>query len=515
LSDATHLNGQNPAHRETYGQILKSSYLVGGSQVILILFRLLRGKAMAYLLGPDGFGLFSVFGSIEGMFEDIAGLGVSSSGVRQIAQAVASGNRDRVTQTATVLEYTSVTLGLLGAVAMMLFSRQISILTFGGPEHRMAVALLSLAVVLQLIAYGQDALIEGFRHIADFSKSKVLGYFIATLISLPLVYVFRQDGVVPSLVILAASSLLCSWWFRRKIDVRTTHLNAAQIWSEASVLLKLGIVLMLSNLMQSALAYLVRALLLHKEGLNGAGLYQSAWTLGGMYVGLIIRAMTVDFYPRLTASATVNEVCNRLVNQQARIGLLLAGPGVLATLTFCPAIVTLLYTAKFVASVEVLRWICLGAMLQVVTWPMGYIVVAKGKGGIFFWCELACAVTYAALAWGFIHAFGLKGAGIAFLGYCVVHGFIYYPITRRLSGFRWSNENLRTGLLFFSIVGAVCAGFRWLPPHWAVALGTLSAACCAAYSLRVLSRLILLEQMPRQVRKILSLLKSGPPASNH
>ena len=498
------------AHGETHGHFVKAFLLVGGSQVMLIFMRLLRGKAMALLLDPAGFGLFSVYGYIEGIVEDIAGLGVSISGVRQIAQAAGTGDRQRIARTVTVLQYTSLCLGLLGAAAMALFSRQIAILTFGGPERASSVVILSLAVLLTLLAYGQDALLEGMRRIADFSKAKVLGFFYATLLSLPVVYFFREQGVVPSLVILAGVTALCSWWYRRKIDIRNTSLTGAQIWEEASALLKLGIVLMLGNLMQSALGYMVRTLILHKEGLNAAGLYQSAWTLGGMYVGFIIKAMTADFYPRLTAAANDNALCSRLVNEQARIGLLLAGPGVVATLTFCPLIVTLLYTAKFVASVEVLRWICLGAMLQVVTWPMGYIVVAKGKGTIYFWCELACATTYAALAWICIESFGMKGAGMAFLGYCVMHGFIYYPITRRLGSFRWSGANLRGGLLYLCLIGAVFSGFYLLPALAATGLGLLCMVVSGVYSLHTLTRAVSWDRIPRPVRKALEFLGTGP-----
>ena len=72
------------------------------------------------------------------------------------------------------------------------------------------------------------------------------------------------------------------------------------------------------------------------------------------------------------------------MNEQTLVGLLLAGPGVLATLTFAPLVIALFYSAKFGAAVGVLRWICLGAMLQVITWPMGFIIVAKGQAGLVF-----------------------------------------------------------------------------------------------------------------------------------
>ena len=75
-------------------------------------------------------------------------------------------------------------------------------------------------------------------------------------------------------------------------------------------------------------------------------------------MGFILQAMAADFYPRLTSSAGDNTACNRLVNEQTLVGLLLAGPGVLATLTFAPLVISLFYTAKFGAAVGILRWIC-------------------------------------------------------------------------------------------------------------------------------------------------------------
>src|SRR4029077_7872907 len=125
--------------------------------------------------------------------------------------------------------------------------------------------------------------------------------------------------------------------------------------------LKLGAVFAAAGFMTTGIAYAVRIMLLRNVGFEAAGYYQSAWTLGGLYVGFILQAMMADFYPRLTANANDNPVCNRLVNEQTQVGFLLEGTGVLATHTFTPIVIGLFYSAKFDAAVGVLRWICLGA----------------------------------------------------------------------------------------------------------------------------------------------------------
>src|SRR5271157_608252 len=367
------------AEKGTYGQILKSSALIGGSSVLNIAIGIVRTKAMALMLGPAGVGLFGLYGSISSLTQTIAGMGINSSGVRQIAEAVGSEDADRIAQTTAVLRRTSVVLGLLGAALLVMFSRQVSTLTFGSKEHSGAVSLLSIAVFFSLVSAGQGALVQGMRRIADLAKMGVLGALFGTLISIPLVYFLRDKGVVPSLVGLAAMTIMPSWWYSRKVNIQAPSITASQVGQEAAALLKLGFVFMSTGLMTMGVAYAVRVIVLRKVGVEATGLYQSAWTLGGLYVGFILQAMGADFYPRLTACAQDNVACNRLVNEQALVGLLFAGPGALATLTFAPLVIALFYSAKFGAAVGVLRWICLGTTLQVIVWPLGFIIVAKGK----------------------------------------------------------------------------------------------------------------------------------------
>jgi PST family polysaccharide transporter len=500
-----------PADKHTYGQILKSSALVGGSSVVNVAIGIVRTKAMAVLLGPAGFGLFGLYGSILNLTQSIAGMGINSSGVRQIAGAVGSGNAERMAQTTAVLRRTAIFLGVLGAGLLVVFSRQVSTLTFGNNQHAAAVALLSLAVFFQLVSGGQAALIQGTRRIADLAKMGVLGALFGALISIPTVYFLREKGVVPSLVAVAATTIFTSWWYSRKIHVQTPSITASQVGHEAAALLRLGFAFMSSGMVMMGVAYAVRIIVLRQVGFAATGFYQSAWTLGGLYVGFILQAMAADFYPRLTARADDDLVCNRLVNEQARVGLLLAGPGAIATLTFSPVLISLLYSAKFAGSVVVLRWICLGAALQVITWPMGLIIMAKGKAGLLVFCEVAWGVVHVALAWACVTAFGLTGAGIAFFGSYVFHVGLIYPIVRGLSGFHWSRENNRTSFFLLALIAAVFCGRYILPPVWAAFFGTLVVALTVAYSIRVLSTLVTLEEIPRPLQRLIVGLHLSPP----
>jgi PST family polysaccharide transporter len=356
------------------------------------------------------------------------------------------------------------------------------------------------------VSAGQGALIQGLRHIADLAKMNVLGALFGVCISIPLVYFFREEGVVPSLVSVAAMTILTSWWYSRKIDIPGTTVTLSQVRQEASALLRLGSAFMASGLMMMGVAYVVRIMILHSLGFPATGLYQAAWTLGGLYVGFILQAMGADFYPRLTASIKDRIECNRLVNEQTLVGLLLAGPGVVATLTLAPLAIGLFYSAKFGAAVGILRWICLGATLRVITWPMGFIIVAKGNQTIFFLAELAWTIVAIALAFICIRCFGVDGAGIAFFGSYVFHACLIYPIVRRLSGFRWSRASVQTGVLFLSLIAiAFCAVYA-LPLVVAAIVGTLATLLSTAYSIRTLLTLVPADSLPRYLRTVVAML---------
>jgi enterobacterial common antigen flippase len=498
------------AEKHTYGQILKSSILIGGSSVLNIGIGIVRTKAMAVLLGPAGFGLMSLYGSIADLAVSIASMGVNSSGVRQIAEAAGSGDDKRLARTVAVLRRTAVLLGMFGAGLLVVFCRQLSTWTFGTDEHAGAVALLSLVVLFRLVAAGQGALVQGTRRIADLAKMGVLGALFGTMMSIPAVYFLREEGVVPSLVCIAAMSIVTGWWYSRKVRIQPPAMNFSEVRHEAASLLKLGFAFMASGFMVMGAAYAVRIIVVHNVGLEAAGFYSAAWTLGGLYVGFVLEAMGADFYPRLVSVATDNPQCNRLVNEQAQVSLLLAAPGIIATITFAPLVIPLFYSSRFVEAVEILRWICLGMALRVITWPMGFIIVAKNRQLIFFGADLAWTVVNVGLAWLCVGQFGLNGAGIAFFGSYVFHGLLIYPIVRTLSGFRWSAANRKTGFVFLCAITFVFCSLYLLPLLWAAVLGTIATALSGLYSLRMLLNLLSTGRIPQRVRQCLVWLRLNP-----
>ncbi len=499
---APELAGSSVANdrQKSYGQILKSTALIGGSSAVNVLFAIVRSKAMALLLGPSGVGLLGLYNSIVDLAQVAAGLGVPMSGVREIARTAATEDTARIARTATVLRRLSVALGLAGALCLAFFSGPVARLTFGDTDHRLAVALLAAAVFFQLVASGQTALLQGLRRIADLARFNALSAFASTAVTIPLVYVLGTNGIVPAIVTIAGISVLTSWWYARKAGIAAARLAPGDFGRETAGLLRLGVVFMASSIFTIGSAYAIRIIVLKDTGVAGAGLYQAAWALGGLYAGFILQAMGTDFYPRLTAVADDHPEMNRLVNEQTEVSILLAGPGVLATLTFAPLVIFVFYSAEFGPAIDLLRWLSLGMMLRILSWPIGFVIVAKGAQKTFFWIEAAAAAVNVGLAWLLVPLIGVTGAGLAFFGLYVWHTAVVWVVVRRMSGFRWSPGNLASGGAFMALAGLIFGLFA-VAPFWpATFAGTAITAVSSVIALRRLLTLMPAEQLPAILR---------------
>jgi PST family polysaccharide transporter len=444
----------NSPVNNSYGQILKSSSILGGAQGINYLIAMARTKVVAILLGPEGIGLVSLYQSIIDLVGNVAGLGIASSGVREVAEACASSDSRRIAVATQTLKRLSWITGLLGWLVTAALSYPLSQWILGSHLHAGAIALLGVSLLFGMASGGQMACIQGMRRIGDLAKLQILSMCMSTAVAIGIYFWLKEKGILPVLISSAIISFAGSWWYASKLRIAKIDLDWITTWQNSSRLIQLGIAFMWSALMTAGVAFAIRAMITRDLGIEANGIFQSAWAISGMFAGFILSAMGTDFYPRLTAAAHDNSVMNKLVNEQTEVGLLLALPGLVGTIVFAPIVMKIFYSAKFVAGADLLPWMVLGILFKIISWPMGFIQLAKGATRWFIASETFFGISLGGLTFFLLKFKGLEGAAYSFVLIYLVYIILMLYTSKKLSNFIWNKQNIE----LFIKAGAIVAG---------------------------------------------------------
>jgi enterobacterial common antigen flippase len=451
--------------KNSYKQILRSSSIMGGSQALTYIIGLIRIKVVAVLLGPSGVGLVSLYGSALGLLGTVTGLGIGSSGVREVVQVYSQNDSQQAARTVRILRRACWVTGLLGWLLAAALAQPISAWVLGSTEHAWAIAVLGVTLLIGAISSGQLALLQGLRRIGDLARANVFGVLVSTCVSIGLYAWLGQAGIVPVLVASALVSLGFSYWFARRVEVQATDLSWAETFAGTKRLVGLGVAFMWSGLLTAGVDLLTRTVITKQLGLESAGIYQAAWALSGLFAGFILSAMGADFYPRLTAAIHDKAAAVRMVNEQTEVGILLAFPGLLGTLAFAPWAMEIFYTKSFVAGAELLPWFVLGVFGRVLSWPMGFIQLAAGASKWFFATETIFLGIQATLIIWLVPAFGIAGAAYAFAATYALYTAGMYWVGNKLIEFNWSLRVVRL-LVFIAMTLIIQVSLNVIVDDW-------------------------------------------------
>lgn len=485
----------------SHKQILRSSAIIGGASVLNILIGLLRMKVVAVLLGPAGVGLIGILNNLMSAGSTVAALGFGNVGTRQIAQARGRDDQAAVDAARRALFWGTMVLALIGAGVFWLAKGIIAEHVLGDATLATYVGWVSLGIALTVAAGSQRALLTGMRRIGDIARITITSSFASALVGIAAVYFFGEAGVVLLVISAPLAGFIISHIFVAKLPRLKTERTPLNKLSEQWVTLaRLGTAFMVAGLSVTLGQLAVRSMVQQQLGTENLGYFQAAWAISMTYIGFVLSAMGTDYYPRLTAAIHDKETARRLVNEQAQVAILLAGPVLVAMLALAPWVIRLLYTEEFLPAVTVLRWQILGDALKVLSWPMGFIILACGRGTIFMAKEAAVMGVFVIATWLMLPIFGLEATGIAFFVMYAVNVPLLFVITRSLIGFSWSKEVKFDGTLLIvtALMVAIVGHFSDIS---ALLLGMIAAV---VMGLRSLVNLAQMAQLGGPLGKILA-----------
>ncbi len=440
-----------------YKGIFKSTFLFSFVQIVRLLAGIIRNKVAAVILGPSGMGIIGVYNTTINFIKTGAGLGVSQSAVRDVSEANGCGDRNRFSRTISLTSKIVWFTALFGLVVTIVLSPLLSQWGFGNKGYTLAFIVLSLAVAADIFVDNQLAILKGMRQLRSLAKASILGSLAALVTGVPLFYFLGEEGIVPSIIISAFAAMFVSMYYVRKVSYDKVRLSVKEVYYEGKSMLTMGISLMIVSFLSVVFDYIIIAFIRSHGGLDIIGIYTAGSTIITSYFGIVINAMTTDYYPRISAINKDNTKLQEAVNQQSEVGLILVFPLAIFFLFLTRFVLNILYSKEFYAAVEYTDFAMLGTIIMICSNSMGMILLAKQKPKIFLVSVIGQRVLSLAVFLGLFSLWGLRGLGIAYFIQGLVHLVVVMSIMGKCYHIHFDMKVLKNLLLIIiTCILAIC-----------------------------------------------------------
>ena len=417
----------------SHKKIYKTTLLFSLVKVFQILVGIIRNKVIAILLGPEGIGIIGILTSTVSLLQKGSSLGVAQSAVRDVSEAKSLEDFSKYSRIISLTKQVVIFTGLFGCVLTIVISPLLSEWTFGNNSYTLAYLWLAIVVGLNILAEGQLAILNGIRQLRQLAKASVMGSVVGLVSSTPLYYFYGKSGIVPSLIIAAIASVIFSSYFVSKIKYNKAKLPLKEIYNEASPMIKMGIALMFVGFLGLGFELIIASYIRSHGGLEIVGFYRAGTTIISSYFGIVLTAMTTDYYPRISSVHFDNIKLQEELNRQSEVGLILIFPIAVLFVFLSPLFIQLLYTKEFIETISYTDFAILGTILVVCSNNMGMILLAKQDARTFTVYSLIHQLLFIPIYIILYNYYALLGLGIAFLTnvfvqllvYCLINKFKY------------------------------------------------------------------------------------------
>lgn len=436
-----------------YSGAFKSTFIYGCVQLVSALLSVIRTKLIAVLLGPLGYGVVSLYNTAINLVFSLTNLGFQNSVVRDVAYYDLLDNKERIKNYLYSICKWIYGLGILGLLVMIISSPFLSKYLFHSYEHTASIAILSIVVLLNTLFNGYYAILQGLRRVNKLVKANILGASVGLIISIPILYIYRDAGIIYSLIAAAFVTTVVAFYYVKDDlkDIGKVGLRKSYILGLTTA--KLGFAIAINSVSASVIVFIVSSYIVSLNGINEVGLFQAGWALNEGYVGLVFTAIARDYLPRLTGSMESKEDFDSCVLQQSEISILLLGPLVVCMSLFIKPLIILFFSSQFLVIINFTIWLLLGSFVRAGALGISHIFLAKGDGRLFVRCELFIKifVTLPLYLLGYKYL-ELEGLGIAFALQYIIY-FIFTCIVVKIKyRFSFNNEFWKSFLIILILL---------------------------------------------------------------
>ena len=404
--------------------MLAATLVLGGGSMVTSVIGVLAAKCWALFVGPGGVGQSALLLGISGLLGTVAGLSLANGMLRLGPELLAAS--DKFAFRSLVASAWSIWLVASSVAIISLYACAGLVSQWIGHhlDHRELACLTTILGASAATAL-QNGIINATHDIRRLAWSSIAGAFASLCATVSLLALLGQEGIAPALAIGALGTWLVSWLAYRS-TMRATigprpHAGTSLPSSRRYVrdLCAFGVPFTASCLLGAGIQQLLPVIIVRELGMDQAGDYRAASTIGIGYIGVILAALGQDFYPRIAAAKRDPIAVRRLLVRQIRFSVALLLPIIVGMILCKEWLILICYSRDFLPAASLLPWFALGSLPKVVSWCIGYTIMATAPGWVFLISETITGMAWLASALTCMRWWGLDGLGVAFVvAYC-------------------------------------------------------------------------------------------------
>jgi O-antigen/teichoic acid export membrane protein len=358
---------------------LNGLFIYAGLQMFTVLSSLIRNKFIAHFTGAFGMGLYAMYNTPIGFLSILVNFGLPFSAIYEIASTIDKEKNEKKYDVIKALLLTLLSFGLFVLIVLLLFSKKINSYYFNN-EVWYTLIFVGLIVIFNVLSDAFKSILQALRLKKILMLSTIFSLALSLLFSLPILILYNEVGILPSLIIGSFTTLVCMFFFAWKEIGLTKKTKKIELFIASKKLISAGFKFTIAQQI-GALSKLILIVFLTKfSSIVFVGYYSVAtgFTIG--IFGVIINSLTTDYYPKMVLALKENiGSVNYLIQNHIRNSVIIILPMIIVFINCLNIIIELLLSKEFLFIVDFLKIASLGVFFQIINAPLGLIFLAAGK----------------------------------------------------------------------------------------------------------------------------------------
>jgi PST family polysaccharide transporter len=391
--------------------LVKVSFLNGLATLIRMITAFVSVKVVANLIGPAGIALLGQLNNFSTILLSISAGGINTGVTKHIAQYSDSEKKYRLFL-ATGLRVTAI-LSSVCALVLIIGAPYFARTILKDAQYSYVFYVFGATIMLYAFNAFLLAVLNGFREFRKYVSVNIASSLIGLAFSIVLAISFDIPGALiaavsyQSVVFFFTLAMVTSAkWFKWRLLFAGFSKTAVQRLAKFSLMAIVSVVCI--NISQ-----LVVRNHIAETSLVNAGLWEGVNRISGLYLQVITTSLSVYYLPKLAGLKSKGEIRTEILSVYKLVVPFLMFTSLVIYL-FRAQITGLLFNEEFQGMQELFAFQLTGDFCKMITWVLGYVLLAKAMTRTFIIVEVVSCTLFAILSVIFIDIYGTIGATIGY-----------------------------------------------------------------------------------------------------